>query len=102
MHAIIELQKLGAFVKKIELEWADCIDHTVWETSTEVYVHLIEDIAVISFVDELMPKVGMFIDFKSSLIMHYVEYNGGCKKSLVFNLENELVSVFNMQQNITV
>lgn len=93
MHRIIEQQKVGAFVKKIELQWADSIDHTVWETSTEVNVHLVEGAAVVEFVDSLMPKLGMFIDFKSSLIMHYVAFDGSSTKSLVFNIEDELVSV---------
>ena len=101
MHAIIERQKVGAFVKKIELEWVDLIDHTAWETSEEVYRHLVKEISAISFVNELMPKVGMFIDFKSTLIMHCVEQDGSCKKSLAFNLEDNLVSVYQLQQDTT-
>lgn len=102
MYAIIERQKVGSFVKKIELEWADSIEHTVWETSLEVYVHLVNGISAIAFVDELMPKVGMFIDFKSSLIMHYIGYDESSIKSLVFNLEDEPVSIFQAQQNTTI
>ncbi|MFC3563204.1 hypothetical protein [Pedobacter jamesrossensis] len=92
MHEIIERQKVGTFVKKIELEWPDSIDHMVWETAFEVHIYLKEGLSPTAFVKNLMPKVAMFIDFKSLLVIHYLKYDGSSVKSMVFNFENELVA----------
>lgn len=92
MHTIIEKQKKGSFVKKIALEWPDSVDHTVWESAKEVNIYLNEALSAETFVEGLMPKIAIFVDFKTPLILNFMEHANQFKKTIAFNLENEPVA----------
>jgi hypothetical protein len=94
LHTIIERQKIGIFVRKIELEWPDCIDYLSWETSQEVFVYLNESLSVSGFVQSLMPKIGMFVDFTSTLIVRYLQQNGIEQHAHAFNFEKEIITLY--------
>ena len=91
LHTIIERQKIGIFVRKIELEWPGCIDHLAWETSQEVFIYLQKNLLVSEFVNSLMPKINMFIDFKSPLIIHYIQHDEKEECAQAFNFGKETV-----------
>lgn len=81
-------------MRKIELEWPDCIDYLSWETSQEVFVYLHKGLSVSEFVRSLMPKIGMFVDFTSTLIVRYLQHDEQEQQAQAFNFEKDIITLY--------
>jgi len=87
MKEIIERPKIKAFVKKLELEWSSSIDHWIFQNENLIYLHLNPGIDPSEFMDSLMPKAGMFVDFETRLELILLDSNGEKQELITFNLK---------------
>ncbi|MGA9650150.1 hypothetical protein [Pedobacter sp.] len=81
---IIEIQKIKAFMQKLDVEWSDQVRAWVMVGFDEINIHLRPGILPSDFVSGLMPKAGTFIDFQCPVTLRVLDYD--CDQELLVEL----------------
>ena len=88
VNAIIEMQKVRTFMRKLDLEWNSQVKSCVLVGFGEINIYLRYGLLPVDFASDLMPRAGMFIDFHTAVSVRILDYH--CEHEMLVNLNRSL------------
>ncbi|WP_156131423.1 hypothetical protein [Pedobacter kyungheensis] len=85
MENLTEEQKVIAFVDKIILEWPDIFDRFCFKNKHVIYIHFLKQASSKTFIHTLLPKMGMFVDFKSEIQLVFLNKVHSSELTIIVN-----------------